>query len=314
MPCGSRRLDIRCNKTMKTAIYKITNTANEKLYIGITDRPAARWNDHLRYAKKGKRNKLYNAMRKYGVDAFSMHILYWCDTRDDAYELEQFVVDVVESRAKGYNTTPGGRGLGSGAQHPHYGKKRPPETIEKMRLAHIGVKRPQHEKDKIAATLKQMLALNPRPAPSAETRKKIGEAGLGREVTAETRAKISASTKGVPKKPHTEATKKKLSAIFTGAKHTPEAVEKIRKASTGRKYPNRKSQSAESRGKANASIKESWRKRAKSVLCVQKDTVYPNARAAAKDCGVSEALVSMHCNGKIGKGKSRSGLTFRYAK
>lgn len=37
-----------------------------------------------------------------------------------------------------------------------------------------------------------------------------------------------------------EETKKKLSKINRGRKHTPEAVDKIRNASTGRRYPNRK--------------------------------------------------------------------------
>ena len=97
--------------------------------------PSVRWADHMRAARKGKQNKLYNAIRKHGAKSFSMQVLHWCDTRDDAYELEQFVIDVIGSIDGGYNTTPGGRGLGAGEQHPHYGKARPPEVIEKMRAA-----------------------------------------------------------------------------------------------------------------------------------------------------------------------------------
>ena len=299
---------------MRTAIYKIANTNNNKLYIGISNNPEARWREHLYYAKR-KRNKLYNAMRKYGAGTFKMEVLHWCGSRDAAYELEQFVVEVAETRTHGYNTTPGGRGLGAGEQHPHYGKTRPAETIEKMRLAKIGKKRPQHEKDKIAQTMRKLWEDNPRPPPpSEETRRKIGLAGLGREVTAETRVKISAGLTGYVRPPMTDETKRKLSEIFTGVKHSPEAIEKIRKASTGRKYPSRKPQSAESRAKAAAATSATRTKNAKSVMCVETGEVYQSARLAAKECQVSEALVSMHCNGKMRGGKTKKGLSFRYVK
>lgn len=296
---------------MQTAVYKIVNTNNNKLYIGISNNPEARWLEHLHCAKR-KRNKLYNAMRKYGAGTFKMEVLHWCNDRDRAYELEQFVVEIAETRTHGYNTTPGGRGLGAGEQHPHYGKPRPAEVIEKMRLAKIGKKRPQHEKDKISKTMRKLWENHPRPAPSEETRRKISLAGLGREVTAETRAKISAGLAGYVRPPMADETKRKLSKIFTGVKHSPEVVEKIRKASTGRKYPERKPQSAGARARATEAISATRTKNARSVMCIETGKVYQSARLAAKECQVSEALVSMHCNGKLRGGKSKKGLSFRY--
>lgn len=68
---------------MRTAIYKIANTNNNKLYIGISNNPEARWREHL-YDAKRKRNKLYNAMRKYGAGTFKMEVLHWCGSRDAA--------------------------------------------------------------------------------------------------------------------------------------------------------------------------------------------------------------------------------------
>lgn len=283
---------------MKTALYKIENDSNAKLYIGVTNDPARRWADHLRYAKF-KVNKLYNAMRKHGAGSFRMEVLHWCDTLDDAYELEQLIVEVVGTREKGYNTTPGGRGLGSGEQHPHYGKRRPEHVSEALRVANTGRIRPEHEKEKIAATMRRVLRENPRPSPSKETRDRIGRAGLGREVTPETRAKISASTKGISRGPLSEETKKKLSAKNKGRKHSPEAVEKIRIAGTGRTYPDRKPHSKETYTKIGAAIRATKLKNGKRVQCISSGEIFPNAREAAIARNVSEATVSMHCNGKI---------------
>ena len=297
---------------MRTAIYKIVNTVNDKLYIGITDNPDRRWADHIRYSAY-KKNKLYNAVRKYGIASFRMEVLHWCETRDDAYELEQFVVDVAGTRDYGYNTTPGGRGLGAGEQHPHYGKKRPAHVTEAIRKANTGRVRPDHEKARISETLRKIRAENPMPPMSEETRRKIGQAGIGREVAPETRAKISAGLAGFKRPPMSDETKAKLSAANKGRKHSPEVVEIIKAASTGRKYPNRKPQSAESRAKANESIRKTAAKKAKKVLCVETGEIFPNAKLAAEGCGVSASLVSMHCRGKMNGGKSVKGFTFRYA-
>lgn len=297
---------------MRTAIYKIVNTVNDKLYIGVTNNPDRRWADHVRHSAY-KKNKLYNAVRKYGVAAFRMEVLHWCETRDDAYELEQLVVDVAGTRSNGYNTTPGGRGLGSGEQHPHYGKKRPAHVAEAIRKANTGRVRPDHERAKISKTMKKIRAENPLPPMSEETRRKIGQAWAGRKVSPETRLKISIGLAKLKRHPMSDETKAKLSASNKGRKHSPEAVEKIKAASTGRKYPNRKPQSAESRAKANESLRKTAAKKAKPILCVETGEVFPNAELAAAGCGVSKSLVSMHCSGKMKGGKSVKGFTFRYA-
>ena len=245
---------------MQTAIYKITNNIKGKFYIGLSAYPAARWSTHKRRAKDGYKSKLCSAMCKYGIDQFSFEIIHWCATREDANELEHFLIKECDNIKFGYNIQEGGSTA----------------------------------------------------SPSEETRRKIGLAGLGREVTAETRAKISAGLTGYVRPPMTDETKRKLSETFTGAKHSPEAVEKIRKASTGRKYPSRKPQSAEARAKAAAATSVTRTKNAKSVMCVETGEVYQSARLAAKECQVSEALVSMHCNGKMRGGKAKKGLSFRY--
>ena len=132
-------------------------------------------------------------------------------------------------------------------------------------------------------------------------------------MTAETRAKISAGLAGYVRPPTKESTKRKLAIINKGCKHSAEAVEKIRAASTGRKYPDRKPQSAEARVRAAKSVSATRTRNAKPVLCVETGEVHASARLAARACGVSEALVSIHCNDKMRGGKSKKGLSFRYA-
>lgn len=246
---------------MKTAVYKVTNSVNGKLYFGISVRPASRWSTHKNRANAGYISKLSAAIRKYGADAFSFEVIHWCESREDANELEHFFIEEVGTRVSGYNIREGGD---SGSH-------------------------------------------------SEESKIKIGLLGLGREVTSETRAKISVGLTGYKRPPMSDETKQKLSKACSGYNHTTEAIEKIRSASAGRKYPNRKPHSPEAYAKAAKAISVTRTKNAKRVLCVETGEVFESARLAARSCGVSEALVSLHCRGKMNGGKSMKGFTFRYA-
>lgn len=147
---------------MNTAVYRITNTVNGKLYLGITVNPIKRWWEHKRCAKK-THTKLYNAIKKYGAEAFKFEVLHWCNSREDARDLENLAISVCDSIAKGYNMCPGGGGGIAGEENPLFGKKLAPEVCAKMsavakkrgmsaehkaRLAQarIGSKKPEHWK------------------------------------------------------------------------------------------------------------------------------------------------------------------------
>lgn len=57
-------------------LYLIKNSVNSKVYVGITTRTLAiRWTEHLLKAHKGK-EKLYKAMRKYGVAQFECFSIF----------------------------------------------------------------------------------------------------------------------------------------------------------------------------------------------------------------------------------------------
>ena len=52
-------------------IYKVSNSINEKSYIGKTVKSLQlRKLSHLKNLRLGHHSKLYDAMRKYGVDVF----------------------------------------------------------------------------------------------------------------------------------------------------------------------------------------------------------------------------------------------------
>lgn len=58
-------------------IYKITNTVNNKKYIGQSVNIMDRWREHRKRANNGTAY-LYQAMRKYDISNFVFEILEEC--------------------------------------------------------------------------------------------------------------------------------------------------------------------------------------------------------------------------------------------
>ena len=95
-------------------IYKITNLINNKIYVGQTRFDIlVRYKQHKYEAQKGQLNfPLYAAMRKYGIENFSIEII---EEIDDSLldERESFWIKKLDSYVKnnkGYNCTYGGEG------------------------------------------------------------------------------------------------------------------------------------------------------------------------------------------------------------
>lgn len=85
-------------------IYKITNLVNGKIYIGETTRTLAiRWKQHLSRVKENRTEHLYLAMKKYGVDKFTVEEIETCDD-DCRFERETFYINKYNSlEPNGYN-------------------------------------------------------------------------------------------------------------------------------------------------------------------------------------------------------------------
>ena len=87
-------------------LYKITNTVNGKMYLGITSRPKQRFKQHM----EGKSSLLLkSAVAKYGIDAFIFEVLV-VGEKEYIADLERKAISLYETqkRDKGYNIKPGG--------------------------------------------------------------------------------------------------------------------------------------------------------------------------------------------------------------
>jgi group I intron endonuclease len=96
-------------------IYKIKNTINGKIYIGYDSDSVVennRWKDHLRSYLYDKRKVLYFAMKKHGVENFSVEVVEEVETFNELLDREIYYIDSFKSYQKeiGYNRTLGGDG------------------------------------------------------------------------------------------------------------------------------------------------------------------------------------------------------------
>lgn len=96
------------NDKMK-AIYKITDTTNNKIYIGQSNNPQHRWISHKSHARNGEgigTSAIYDAIRAHGEENFIFEIIGWFE---DYNEKEKYYIKLYNSMIpNGYNLTEGG--------------------------------------------------------------------------------------------------------------------------------------------------------------------------------------------------------------
>lgn len=168
-------------------VYAITNCVNGKIYIGKYQRKNldGYFRHTIAAAMRGTRSKpkLYNAIRKYGPESFSMKVLVNALDPEQAGALEKFYIRTLESQKDefGYNITSGGDGFS------HYHSEETKQKISELKKGkkyHLGFKH------------------------SEETKRIISEKTKGRKrgpLTEEHKRKLSLAHKGIstgPKGPH----------------------------------------------------------------------------------------------------------------
>ena len=178
-------------------IYKITCIPSGKSYIGKDKYGNRRVNHHLKGNSK-ECPYLYNAMKKYGIENFTVEILHEGIIPELLADFEITAIKEHNTKApQGYNLTDGGEGSLNPSE----------ETIEKRRQKMLGRE------------------------VSKETRNKIGRSHLGIRPNSETKAKQSAAKKGKPSpmkdKKHAPESKLKMSASHKGKTIPKETCEKI---------------------------------------------------------------------------------------
>lgn len=195
-------------------IYLIRNLVNGKGYVGQTVTLVPRRFDRHRYsANRGSGDALHRAMRKYGVENFSVTEVLSCDPLL-LNDLERHYIRFYGTHAvlgHGYNLTEGGDGSP--------GSVPTTEQREKMSIAHKGKTILKDQRDKISAALKGRVV-------SKETGAKISAAKKGKRRSAEHTERLAASIRGRKLGPRSMEVKAKISAAKMGKK-MPEHVKAI---------------------------------------------------------------------------------------
>ena len=98
---------------MSCGIYKITNTVNQKSYIGQSIHIENRWTDE-KYVSTDPIDPRYNsslskAFRKYGIENFKFEILEEC-SKEELSNREIYYINLYNTYYNGYNETTGGQG------------------------------------------------------------------------------------------------------------------------------------------------------------------------------------------------------------
>ena len=199
-------------------VYKITNTVNQKKYIGISINEPTK--GRIRQHLSGRGNRyIANAVKKYGKDAFAYEIL-------EANVFDELLPDLEVAYIAKFNTvSPHGYNLTYGGEGP-----RSPETrqkISELMKSRTGDKNPCFGR-KLSEDHRQKLLDSRKGKPNSETHnRKISEAHKGKTHSVETRRKLSEANRG---KTLPVSTRQKISENLKGRKRTKEHAQKLSKA------------------------------------------------------------------------------------
>lgn len=91
-------------------LYMIICKKDKKKYIGVTNNPIRRWEEHKELAANPEEKKhLYVSMRENGLDSFEFFVL--CSgSRSWVETIEKSMISYLDTRhPKGFNIHPGGK-------------------------------------------------------------------------------------------------------------------------------------------------------------------------------------------------------------
>lgn len=72
-------------------IYLVSNTQNNKVYIGATSQGSAkRFKQHVWKSESGSNYSFHKAIREFGTDVFEVKTLEYVNTIDEAKEREKY--------------------------------------------------------------------------------------------------------------------------------------------------------------------------------------------------------------------------------
>jgi len=91
-------------------IYKIEHKVTKRAYIGKAQDVDRRWWEHLNNVKRGKQHPLYDAIRKYGKDAFNFEVIESVSDQEVNQREINLIKEYNAIYPAGYNLTEGGTG------------------------------------------------------------------------------------------------------------------------------------------------------------------------------------------------------------
>lgn len=152
------------------AAYLIYQEGSRRVYVGSSGQPGLRTSNHMWLLKRNEHSnstfqELYNENPNFYV------VYYTVNTRDEAFELEQALIDYYSPSGLLINHA-------LNALIPNKGIKRSDETRAKLRLAHLGFRH------------------------TPEAKEKIRLAGIGRTKSEAERQHLSVIKKGKPQPDH----------------------------------------------------------------------------------------------------------------
>src|SRR5260221_4490817 len=224
-----------------SGIYKITCTANKRIYIGSAINLQSRKRQHFSDLHLNKHSNpiLQNAWNKYGEQTFTFDVLEQVLPISLTAREQYWFNKLKPFGRKGFNID---RDAGS-----RLGNKHSPETLEKMSLSHIGKRLPpeQIEKIRLANTGKKRLPesivrmsqakLGKKYSPVARQKMSQAKLGntyqLGKKRSPEARAKMSQSALARKHSPHSPEAIENIRQAKLGHEVSPETREKLRQAS-----------------------------------------------------------------------------------
>lgn len=305
-------------------VYKHTSPSG-KVYIGITSKTAfRRWNNGRGYLG----SVFYNAIRKYGWNNIKHEILYKNLTQQEAVSIEHDLILQYDStnKKKGYNVVPGG-GLGikgykfteeqkkklseshkgkkyteaqrealekrRGKPSPLKGKKRPPEVVEKNRLARIEWNKThtisEETREKLRRTHGGKNHWNYGRKYSEEHRKKLSLAHIGQK-PANARPVICLETKEIFESASAAENEKGYGKDTIGK--VCRGYRKTVKETHWMYIDDYNSMPLE-----EISGRLSHKGKCKKVKCVETGEIFSSARKASERVGCTKDAVAMCCRG-----------------
>ena len=291
-------------------VYMATNTENGKCYVGMTTRTLAqRRSEHLNTARRGDTAVFYNAIRKYGKEAFVWEILYAGSDVKKLFSVEQKFIDRFDCVKWGYNMCYGGAGVVPTEklrEHKSESTKalyQNPKYVEN-RMAGIREYWSRPEAKMMAKDRARKNAENPdwrkacKDSWTPEARERASERMKIRM------AEVKKNDPEFFKRKAEKLSKESRELIAQQTKDRWEALSQEDKIAVADRL--RETMKTD---KWKYAHKEAMAKNRKSVLCVETGIIYPSIREAAEKCNTSNQNINAVLSGRQHKTR---GLTFIY--